>query len=83
MTTHQHTPRDLEEFARVGIDPDTTQGRDHPVRCLWCSTTTFNQRGECDRHYRPLSPDDWRVGAVVEPVELVDTPIRAHGAIHA
>jgi len=44
---------DLAEFERIGLDPDTTQARDHGRMCAQpgCTKLTFNQMGGCDRHY--------------------------------
>lgn len=52
---HGHTERDFAELTAAGIDPATTQPRDHAVRCL-CGQATFNQQAGCDRDECYLLP---------------------------
>ena len=51
--TGGHTPLDLAALTAAGIDPASTQPREHEVRCTFCPARTLNQMGGCDQHYRP------------------------------
>ena len=46
-----HTDRDHAELVAAGVDPGSTQHREHPVAC-WCLQMTRHQAGACDRHYQ-------------------------------
>lgn len=48
--THGHTDRDYNALVAAGIDPATTQPREHNTLC-WCAATTRHQSATCDRHY--------------------------------
>lgn len=50
---HGHTERDHAALIAAGVDPASTQPREHPVNCTWCHQPTMNQSGNCDRdaHY--------------------------------
>ena len=47
-----HTTRDAVNLRTVGITPDRTQPREHPVPCLRCQVKTWNLAGFCDAHYQ-------------------------------
>jgi hypothetical protein len=51
MTTHGHTQRDYDELIAAGVDPSTTQPREHPIPCAICTMATMHQAGRCDFHY--------------------------------
>lgn len=50
---HGHTEKDFAALVAAGVDPASTQPREHSVRCTWCLRPTMNQSGNCDRdeHY--------------------------------
>lgn len=48
---HGHTDADHEALTRAGVDPATTQPREHSVPCQTCRTATFNKAAHCDVHY--------------------------------
>lgn len=56
--THGHTVRDAAALRSHGVDPSTTQPREHPVLCpvhdVRHPVPTFNLAGRCDHpgHYR-------------------------------
>lgn len=50
-----HTPLDLAALVAAGVDPESTQPREHEVRCTFCAARTLNQMAGCDQHYR--TPD--------------------------
>lgn len=45
-----HTPADTAALTAAGIDPESTQPREHAVPCR-CGRRTLNLSGGCDRHY--------------------------------
>ena len=47
---HGHTPRDYAELTAAGVDPHSTQPREHAVRC-WCGHLNYHQSGNCGSHY--------------------------------
>ena len=49
--THGHTLTDHDALTAAGVDPSTTQPREHAVRCHSCNARTFNQAGGCEAHY--------------------------------
>lgn len=57
-----HTSLDAASLQTVGIDPDTVQARERPVRCWGCGNRTFNLMGGCDQHYQPMPARPQRQG---------------------
>lgn len=51
MNASYHTVLDLHALRQAGVDPDSTQPREHAVRCTRCTSETWNQAGRCDAHY--------------------------------
>ena len=57
LARHGHTEADYGCLIGAGVDPSTTQPREHAVGCTGCGRKTWNQMGRCDRIdcYRPPS----------------------------
>lgn len=51
--TGGHTALDVHSLRRAGIDPTSTQPREHSVPCTACSEPTWNIEARCDLHYQP------------------------------
>lgn len=60
-----HTERDFVELAAAGVDPESTQPREHPVGCFVCQRPTWHQAGRCDDHYVRPGAVDRALGASV------------------
>lgn len=62
--TAGHTERDYRELVAAGVDPYSTQPREHAIACIVCRRPTFHQSGRCDSDYvRPAACDRAEVRA--------------------
>ena len=48
-----HTSLDHAALLAAGVDPASTQPREHAVMCGTCGRSTWHQAGHCDAHYTP------------------------------
>lgn len=46
-----HTDADHQTLLAAGVDPDSTQPREHAVPCQTCHRPTWNVAAHCDLHY--------------------------------